>query len=139
MPRRSSRRSPRTTPRQLATAQRRFEHWRRTRIKREPIPDPLWAMAVKAAAEHGVSRTAGMLGVNAASLKEQMGKRAGGDSPVKDETPGFVQLALPPAGNGPECVVEVEDGQGAKLRIHLKGGATTDLTALSRVLWSRER
>ncbi|MDP6113647.1 MAG: hypothetical protein QF749_13310 [Verrucomicrobiota bacterium] len=126
-------------PRQLAAAKQRFEHWRRTRIKRERIPDRLWVMAVKAAAEHGIAKTAGTLRLNAASLKEEMGKRAGADSPVKDGMPAFVQLALPPAASGPECVVEVEDGQGAKLRIHLKGGASTDLTALSRVLWSRER
>jgi hypothetical protein len=126
-------------PRQLAAVKRRFEHWRRTRTTRGPIPDPLWAMAVKAAAKHGVSKTARTLALNATSLKKQMARRPRDDSSVNDEAPSFVQLALPPAGSGPECVVEVEDGQGAKLRICLKGGASTDLTALSRALWRPER
>ena len=139
MPRRSSGRSTRTTPRQLVAVKRRFEHWRRTRTTRGPIPDPLLAMAVKAAAKHGVSKTARTLGLNATTLKKQVAASDPGGPAGNGEGPQFVQLALPPTGDGPECLVEVEDGHGTKLRIHLKGGATTDLTALSRVFWSRER
>ncbi len=139
MARRSSKQCRRTAPRQLAAVKRRFEHWRRTRIKRGRIPDPLLALAVKAAAKHGVWKTARTLGLNATTLKNQVEACDAGGSARNGEVPQFVQLALSPTGGGPECVVEVEDGQGAKLRIQLKGGATTDLTALSRVLWSRER
>jgi hypothetical protein len=51
--------------------------------------------------------------------------------------PSFVELPLPSAGSG-ECIVELEDGGGAKMRVHLKGVAAPDLAGLSRSFWSRQ-
>ena len=56
-------------PGRLERTRRRFERWRRSRKKRTPIPDPLWAAAVEAADEYGVSRTASALRVDYYSLK----------------------------------------------------------------------
>jgi len=50
--------------------------------------------------------------------------------------PEFVELLpggipVPPLSR-PECLIEMEDGDGAKLRIHLQGGAFPDIAALTR-------
>ena len=37
-----------------------------------------------------------------------------------------------------ECVLEVENDDGVKMRIHLKGVAMPDLVALSRSFWNRQ-
>jgi hypothetical protein len=37
-----------------------------------------------------------------------------------------------------ECVLEVENTDGAKMRMHLKGVAMPDLTALSRSFWNHQ-
>jgi len=34
-----------------------------------------------------------------------------------------------------ECILELEDAVGAKMRVHLKGHEIPDLTALARVFW----
>jgi hypothetical protein len=50
--------------------------------------------------------------------------------------PEFVELlpgGLPTSPpSRPECLLEVEDPDGAKLRIHLQGGALPDVAALTR-------
>ena len=50
----------------------------------------------------------------------------------------FVELA-PFSPNGScECLLELEDAGGAKMRIQLKGIAMPDLAALSQSFWNRQ-
>jgi len=134
-------------PAQLWRLRGRFDCWRRTRQGRSRIPEGLWAAAVKAAGEHGLCRTARALGLDYYTLKRRVeafpkrlterttGSRDGSDHPA---TATFVEL--PPLGvaGSPECIVELEDAGGARMRIHLKGMPTPDLIALSRSFWSTE-
>jgi|SRR5438309_1257252 len=108
-------------PPTLEQARRRFERWRKVRPSLSPIPKPLWALAVKIAQEHGVSRTAQTLRLNYHALKERL--------PAE---------RLPqPSGHSP-CTIELENGQGAKMKIHLARPEAVDLLALSRSLWRAE-
>ena len=129
----------RTVSVRMGTVKRRFDQWRMEEA-RGRIPEKLWAMAVAAAKEHGITKTAHTLSLEYTALKKRMGARGSRVSSAKNkEALKFVQLPMSATSDGPECVVEVEDAQGSKLRIQLKGGATTDLLALSRALWSHER
>ncbi len=132
-------RSTHTVPVRMGTIKRRFEQWRRTRKGHGRIPETLWAMAVASAKEHGASKTAHTLSLDYTGLKKRMEARCSRVSSANKEALKFVELPMPPASDCPECTVEVEDAQGSKLRIQFKGGATTDLLALSRALWSHER
>lgn len=125
-------------PRTLARVQRRFEHWRRTRHRRSPIPDALWAMALDAARAHGLHQTARTLRLNQTALTQRLRATGGpaGDPPVR--TP-FVELLPAPAAGGPACTLELETARGAKLRLQLQGIAPPDLAALSRTLWQAAR
>jgi hypothetical protein len=49
----------------------------------------------------------------------------------------FFEL-VPPISTATECVVELENAAGAKMRVHLKGVASPDLAALSRSFWDRQ-
>ena len=139
---------PRHLPVGLESARRRFEQWRRTRRGRTRIPERLWAAAVKAAGRYGFYPTARGLGLDYYSLKKRV-KAAGGaslrpvtdrpDGPGGEGVAGFLELAPVSPTGFPECVLELEDPGGAKMRIHLKGMSAPDLTALSRSFWSRER
>ena len=123
----------------LTRARRQFQAWRRTKHGRERIPDGLWAVAVEAAAEHGVNKTSRQLRLNHSSLQAQVRKQRDGVL-AADASTGFVELAMPPTvAGGPECILEADNGSGTKLRIHLKGGATADLTSLARMLWRPDR
>jgi hypothetical protein len=108
--------------------QRKLRHWRQRHRRGAGIPEELWREAAELACGHGLSRTARALRLDYYSLQKHA---AAARSGVR--TPEFVEL-LPggiPASR-PECLIEVEDGGGAKLRIHLQGGAFPDIAALPR-------
>jgi hypothetical protein len=46
-----------------------------------------------------------------------------------------VELARPAEASSGECILELEDVGGAKMRVHLKGVEAPDLVALSRSFW----
>ncbi len=157
-------RKTRDLPAELERIRRRFECWRRTRKGRSRIPEPLWTSAVKAAGRYGVNKTAQALRLDYYALKkrvEAVGSRrvSGGKvvshsisdrqavsaaepltaiAPVKGSqaVAAFVELASPAPASTRECILELEDPGGAKMRVHLKGVEAPDLTALSRSFWS---
>ena len=135
-------RKTRELPARLERVRRRFERWRRTRKGRTPIPDPLWASAVKLAGTYGISRTASVLRVHYYSLKKRVDKEAASspDESGRASVAPFVELAVPtsPSSGCGECLLELEDAGGAKMRVHLKGVAAPDLAALSRSFWGGE-
>ena len=137
-------------PARLENLRQQFERWRRTRKVRSRIPEPLWAAAVKSAAKYGIHRTAKALRLDYYSLKkraEQKAAAAGTEqepaataSKLPATAAGATFLELPAAawpGCG-ECTLELEDADGAKLRVHLKGFESPDLAALSRSFWQSE-
>lgn len=107
---------------------------------------------MKAAGEYGLNPTAQALGLDYYSLKKRVeaacsrrvaeGKSASHSMsglqaiPADDQAmAAFVELAAAPPGGTPECVLELEDPGGAKMRVHLKGVEAPDLAALSRSFW----
>jgi hypothetical protein len=126
-------RKVRTIPPTLEQARRQFERWRKVRPSLSPIPQPLWALAVKIAQEHGVSRTAQTLRLNYHAPKERL-QAARGSAHLPQTTSAFVELVPQPSGLSP-CTIELENGQGAKMKIHLARPEAVDLLALSRSLW----
>ncbi len=129
-------RKARTLPTTLEQARQRFERWRKVRPSLSPIPKGLWALAVKMAQEHGVSRTAQALRLNYHTLKERL-QAAGGSVRLPQPTSAFVELVPQASGPSP-CTIELENGQGAKMKIHLARPEAVDLLALSRSLWRGE-
>ncbi|NLS90887.1 MAG: hypothetical protein GXX96_01700 [Planctomycetaceae bacterium] len=103
---------------------------------RTRIPAALWQAAVKAAERHGVHRAAKALRIDYYGLKkrvEEAGSSAG--MPAKGDVATFVELAGPLSAGSVECLVELEDDSGAKMRVHLKGVEAPDLVALSGSFW----
>jgi hypothetical protein len=119
--------------------------WRQTRTGRSRIPADLWASAVKAAGRYGLNPTARALELDYKSLQRHVAVACASDGPIGNAKLGretlatFVELA-PPVGPAslPECVLELENAGGAKMRIHLKGVGVPDLAALSQSLWGRQ-
>jgi hypothetical protein len=122
-------------PGPLTRGQNRFEVWRRTRKVGARIPDKLWALAVKLADAHGLSRTVSALKLDYNAVKRRVNSRNSDSASV---SPAFVELPPPSLVASGECVVEFEHGSGASMRVHLRGGDTPDLVALSRSFWSGE-
>ena len=134
-------RGTRTLPARLEAGRRRFERWRRTREGRSRIPDPLWNSAVKLSATYGIHRTAKTLRLNPDSLKKRVASTNGNGSrgqkkPRQKAATAFVELVPTEGACPPECIVELENPRGAKMRIHAKGSQIPDVvTAVSQVLF----
>jgi hypothetical protein len=122
-------------PARLEAGRRRFERWRRTRRGHSRIPERLWSSAVKLAEAYGLSRTAQTLRLDYNALKKRLDSVKPHDPSGQDTATAFLEWVPPQRACSPECIVELEHPNGAKMRIHLKGGAGPDLAALSRSFW----
>jgi hypothetical protein len=130
----------RDLPARLECLRRRFERWRRSCKAHARIPDSLWDAAVVAADRHGVSRTANVLRVNYHALKKRLDRKtaAVGGPEARGEAQ-FVELTPFASTGSCECVLELEDVGGAKMRVRLQGVGMPDLAALGRSFWDRNR
>ncbi len=125
-------------PALLEALRRRFERWRRSRKARSRIPDGLWTSAVQAAGQYGLHRTIQALHLDDYALRKRVEDAASDSEPDREAPTTFLELPVPVSGGVSECIVELEDPGGAKMRLHLKGGAVPDVTALARSFWGVE-
>src|SRR5690349_11263137 len=105
-------------PPDLERGRSRFQAWRAQRTAGGRIPQPLWAMAVRLAKAHGVSRTAAVLRLDYYSLKERAEAAAAGEPP--SDGPAFVALASPVLA-AKQCRIELDNGSGGTMRVQLVG------------------
>ncbi len=108
------------------------------RTARSRIPDTLWTAAVQAAGQYGLHRTTKALRLDYYALKKRVEDAATDREPDGEAAATFLELPTPVSAGASECVVELEDSGGAKMRLHLKGGAVPDVTALVRSFWGVE-
>lgn len=123
----------------LSQLKRQFEKWRALRRVGERIPPQLWEGAVSAAADHGAYRVARELNLDYAVLKRRAAPAAG-DAPAGAlAAPHFVELFAPSGPTmpvaGAQCVVELANARGAKMRLELRGSALAGLPALCTAFW----
>lgn len=123
----------------LSEVRRQFERWRKIRPRGTRIPEELWQAATEVGCEVGVSKTAQVLSLDYYTLRQ----RTLEERPARET--GSVQAALPEGGlleiplvapPSPECVLEIEDPRGARLRMELKGVTPAHLETLARTIWS---
>jgi len=119
----------------LETGRREFARWRGGRRRGARIPERLWALAVRLAREHGVSKTALRLGLDYYALKKHLQAVARLEAEARRVEPGFVELPLMAQPGVAGSVLELVDGRGCRLRIELRDGAATDMDAVARSLW----
>jgi hypothetical protein len=122
-------------PARLLQLKRKFAEWRKSRQRGDRIPDRLWNSAARIAADYGVHPTAKALTLDYYSLKQRVDQQAAANA-ASDVT--FVELPPPSFGQVNECVIELEDGAGASMRMHLKGVDLPDVLALGRSFWNVE-
>jgi hypothetical protein len=128
-------------PDPLLRGRERFESWRRSRKMGDRIPERLWSLAARLGGVHGVSRTACVLKLDYYSLRQRVASQ---DCESDSAAPSFIELSPSPATAPPqapstaECVVELEDGLGARMRVHLRGCELPDLADLCRSFRRRD-
>lgn len=125
-----------SAPNRLSEVHRQFERWRKDRRRGTRIPEELWRAAADVSREVGVSKTAQELHLDYYKLRRrteaQLEAHPRPESPPED---GFLEFSLG-APTLPECVFEIEDPRGARLRVELRGATPVHLETLVRTLRS---
>ena len=126
------------TPRPaISEVKEQFKIWRRTRKSPRPIPEKLWAAAVSLTANHCLSQISKELVVDYSALKKRVSIKKK-DSAAKMSPPGFIELNLEPPAAASECIVEMQDILGSKMRMHFRGKTDFDLLELAKAFWRKK-
>ena len=121
----------------LSEVKEQFKTWRKTRKSPRPIPAELWASAVRLTANHSISRISKELVVDYSRLKKRVLAKKKTKS-AKMSSSGFIELNLDPPAAVSECIVEMQDIAGAKIRMHFRGKTDVDLLQLAKAFWSKK-
>ena len=126
-----------STPRpSLSEVKEQFKIWRRTRKSPRPIPDKLWQAAVSLTATHSISQISKELVLDYNALKRRVPTK-NKNTATSINSPGFIELNLEPPATVTECIVEMQNTLGAKMRMHFRGQPDFDLLELAKVFWSK--
>jgi hypothetical protein len=127
-----------TLPPEIKAVRKRFEDWRKTKEGRERIPDRLWASAIRLCKDHNVHRVSTWLRLNHSALRDRVEAAAARRVPRKKSQPAFVELVAQGQSTPAEYTLELENADGAKIRIELRGAGVGDLAVLARSLWRKD-
>ena len=132
-------------PSPLDSLKYQFEQWRKTRKnRRERIPEALWSAAVGLRKQYSVNQISRALGLNYNDLKKRIPEQNVYSKRKKLSSSDFVELdwqsgfsASLSACNAQagECIIEMEDAYGSKMRMSLKGRADLDLLEFGKAFW----
>jgi hypothetical protein len=121
----------------VESVRKRFDFWRKTRKnRREPIPDELWKAAAGLAQRFSINRISKTLHLNYTDLKKRVHGNAGGALIKTDAPAEFMEMGSRPLS---ECVVEMEDAEGSKMRMCFRWVSDLDLPELWKAFWSKGR
>ena len=121
----------------ISEVKEQFKIWRRTRKSPRLIPEKLWAAAVSLTANHCLSQISKELVVDYTALKKRVAIKKK-DSAAKISPPGFIEVNLEPPAAVSECIVEMQDIGGAKMRMHFRGKTDFDLLELAKAFWRKK-
>jgi hypothetical protein len=112
----------------------RFETWRSGKKAGSPIPRALWEAAVSQCHDHSILEVSRSLRLNYNDLKTRVQEPEEKSLPSTGGCVDFVEIDLEALSKPPECIVEMEAANGAKLRMHFLGQQKEiDPVDLSRV------
>ena len=146
-------------PSPLESVRYQFAQWRETRKnRRERIPEDLWSAAVRLLDQYSINQISRALGLNYNDLKKRlptclhacMRKTAGSQATYKQKqkaytkrnklsSDDFVEVEWQNGFPSSECIIEMEDAYGSKMRMSFKGQADPDLLELGKSFWSKSK
>jgi hypothetical protein len=121
----------------ISEVKEQFKTWRRTRKKPRPIPEKLWTAAISLSANHCLSQISKELVIDYSRLKKRVLAKKKTKSASMSSS-GFIEVNLDPPAAVSECIVEMQDIAGAKMRMHFRGKTDFDLLQLAKTFWSKK-
>lgn len=102
-----------------------FDEWRAHKRGRERIPERLWRVACEAAQRHGVHAVSRAVRLEHSALRRRVEETARDVSAAA----AFIEVGAEAGADSIGCIVELEKGNGTRMRICVRDGAAVD--------WSR--
>ena len=121
----------------LSQVKEQFKTWRQTRKSLRPIPAELWAAAAGLTAKYSISQISKELALDYTSLKNRVALKKK-TSVAKMSPADFIEVSLEPPAVVSECIVEMQDRLGSKMRMHFRGKTDFDLLELAKAFWSKK-
>ena len=121
----------------LSQVKEQFKTWRKTRKSPRPIPAELWAAAAGLTAKHSISQISKELALDYTSLKNRVAVKKKTNA-AKMSPADFIEVNLETPAAVAECIVEMQDIAGAKMRMHFRGKTDFDLLQLAKAFWSKK-
>ncbi len=129
----------------LKEVQQQFQLWRKTKTGRERIPASLWQAAADVfyIGEHSLHRISKTLNLNQTALKQHVESHL--PSPIEVEpdatseaSPSFIAFELDPPSAVSECIIEMEDRTGVKMRMCLRGKTDPSILGICQSFWRHQ-
>jgi len=113
-----------------------FEQWRRTKRRRDRIPQSLWEAAVSLSGQHSTHLISKLLHLNHTDVSDRIRAHREGDGVQRPHESAFIELDVisPPIAG--ECTIEMQRPDGGRMKICVKGSCI-DAAELSNVFWMR--
>ncbi|MCP3924171.1 MAG: hypothetical protein GY714_16450 [Desulfobacterales bacterium] len=115
-----------------------FEIWRANKkSRREAIPEELWEAAKELANKYSINEVSKCLRLNYTDLKKRM---LGDDyQTVSKKPPSFIELPSEKLFTQSECIIEMEDKSGSRMKMCFRGETNFDLLELGKSFWNKNR
>jgi hypothetical protein len=112
-----------------------FARWRKSKTRRSRIPNDLWQTATDLYQTQGITinTIARRLRLNHTALKEKICGRTHSpamDLSANDESNMFIEVTPPPECS--DCVIEIENQSGLKMRMCFRGRADPAVISLGK-------
>ena len=133
---------PATSASALEEVKQQFKIWRKTKTtSRERIPASLWQAAAEVfeIGDHSLHRISKTLHLNQTALKKYMQQQLPRTIKIKPEaTSPFIALELDSPLSVSECIIEMEDTTGAKMRMCLRGNTDPNILEICKSFWRQQ-
>jgi hypothetical protein len=123
----------------LDAVRQKFETWRKTRVRGTRIPKDLWQAAIDVcrSEDYPLHIVVKQLRLNQTDLKNHIQQTF----PIVTKTPPptFIEMTCETQpGFISECIVEMEDSSGSKMKMCFRGKTELDLLELGKSFWSKQ-
>jgi hypothetical protein len=115
-----------------------FRDWRRTRKnRRESIPPQLWKTAVKLANSYSINSISKALRLNYSDLKDHVHGQFAAEKVKALPAAKFIDLSCNRAFSGSECIVELQDAAGLKMKMSVRGKVDFNLLQVAKAFLTK--
>jgi hypothetical protein len=110
----------------LSEVSERFKQWRLSPDRGRTIPKELWETAIELTKQHSISKVSKALNVSDAKLRKLLRMQS---SALK---PSFMELDLDRMVPQSHCSIEIEKGNGSKLKINFTGDWSREIIEIGK-------